>query len=1735
MARMFSEDVRHLESLDLLVDSASDDLSAKRALTFGLARIAARASVEKVEFGPARWSAGGWSRRLTVSLVDAEGESSEFTVEVPWLTGIDAALGAPEGIRIGAHAGTFWGRERFPVVSYEYAQGIHYTVRQKSTASRTYRALLVPQMGTSWALELSQQGQRVLAPSAQVIPFLEALAELTDTGELEMYRSLLDLHDLLARWPADVAVSIFDLRDPELAGGPSEDELQDLEARSARQQEYFLVLRAKVIDLGRAPSRDDVRSLLKDARFPPLLTAKPVAVVKLRGRDVTVPDDDVAYHRDLLLAADPEELARLARYTAPSFWPSSERVWEGVTLHGIVATLSRFAAEDADRDVEDALPAHGQSDVGERHPRLTATMDPDNWNAVGYGAQLAGAIADAVSAEARTVALLREDPLPRKAKAGRRPDRPIDVLAARIRKRVQQAVVDVAIGRRAHSNASNVERPNNTLGHVEIARQRSFLGPHGLESYDGRLDLRVQPMSWRGELCPVQTPESNKVGFIRYLALGQWGADDHIDSFRATWGGDLSLAASLVPYIGHDDPTRIAIGAKMFKQAVTLERLEAPLVRTGAERVVGEAGVIRAQNNGKVSLSNVGSGVIIIGRTLHAFGPVDSGRARQDDQWRVLVDDGELVARGTILAKAPDTVIDSRGEPVFAFGLNARVAFMSWDGWNYEDGIVVSESFAERMTSRHTIQLTAEYDFDAGEMPSPLLNADEVHEFQPSGTPVLQIGSYDPLAPSRVLSFPERFRIIPPRGSDDYVQRERQPDGSWIAAVRFEVVRPLQVGDKVTTRHGGKGVITLVVPDADMPRMPDHRPVEVILNSLGVLRRLNIGTLVELHEGLIATQQAKDDGPVPVQATRRLGSAELKHLRARLADLGAPGGRQRLEDASGELVGPREGVLAGHLYLVKLDHLARSKGGARDDGPASPLTFQPVRSSGWRADRKLAAPQRLGEMELWSLHAIGADALVDDLFDHRGVGEPSQRNLPSRRRLLPSGLRAAFAHLAIAGVRVEAVDGAGVARDLTSDPIVGGGDERFRVVRNDGSDLRDLIGEFEAEHGAIRTTSKDVEERVIRWALAQARSLDGDVDPALASQLVQFAIPMPLPIEHPWRSSTMFGPMTLPEVTHLPLLPASLLGTSHAAEWGGLRQRYERILKLTLELREALALDVSDPVAVGLAHRQLSKKVRGFLGWVSDAPADDTVAGRLSGKYGLLRRNTLGAPSVHSGRAVLVGDPTLDPESVRIPRWMADAIGVPEHPTAGFDDVVIVNRQPTLHPYNLIALRAVAWDEYAVAVNPILLEMIAGDFDGDTVAVHRPHNERARAEAWHLRRPSAALRGGAAGSLLVKLDLDVALGLVIEGDAQDGKEVVHMAEEIVGTALEGDRAVSPSDALLTLTALTRRGLTAAKGWSPSVFDESAAGSLAPGIAAGAVKEGDPVLLFERRGTVHLPARELPGGEIEDGYADGLDDEDYFLAAQQGVAGIAAKKLVTPFAGALTRELVRRGYEIVITDDCSLRDAHTPVECTGAGICAIAYGVDRSTGLPVALGARVGIRAALFAGERGTQMALKSIHKRDRNGLLATVQQLSALFGAAGPITVGGEGSTVSTTFVELLRASWAEDRTLDHARAALTTQFVELLEGKVDPVHLEVLLQPVWSVLIQLLEASDELGENFTRDDVRGAFGSVRPTSTVSMAAWRGDLRPIVLTLGGHEVERLREVEHEPVLMSALRNRELAH
>jgi len=485
----------------------------------------------------------------------------------------------------------------------------------------------------------------------------------------------------------------------------------------------------------------------------------------------------------------------------------------------------------------------------------------------------------------------------------------------------------------------------------------------------------------------------------------------------------VSVGTALIPFLEHDDANRALMGANMQRQAVPLLRSEAPYVGTGMEfRAAADTGdVLLARNPGKVE--RVVASRITVRRDDGAVDEYPLRKFARSNQGtcvnqRPLVSEGEEVVAGTVMADGSST---DQGE--LALGKNMLVAFMPWEGFNFEDAIIISERIVKDdvLSSIHI----EEYEVQARDtklgpeeitrdIPNAsddvLMNLDmdgiirigaEVGSGDVLVGKVTPKGESEPTPEEKLLRaiFGEKAREVKdsslkvPHGEGGVVidvKRFSRDDGDELQPGVNEMVRvfvakkrKIAEGDKLAGRHGNKGVISKIVPEEDMPFMEDGRPVDVILSPLGVPSRMNIGQILETHLGWAASQGLGENGGEPTfVSTPVFSGAEVedidKAIEAVNSSDGAKtgmgrGGKVTLYDGrTGE---PFDGrITVGYMYILKLLHLVDDKIHARSTGPYSLVTQQPL---GGKAQ---FGGQRFGEMEVWALEAYGAAHTLQELL-----------------------------------------------------------------------------------------------------------------------------------------------------------------------------------------------------------------------------------------------------------------------------------------------------------------------------------------------------------------------------------------------------------------------------------------------------------------------------------------------------------------------------------------------------------------------------------------------------------------------------------------------------------------------------------------------------------------------------------------------------------------------------------
>ena len=486
----------------------------------------------------------------------------------------------------------------------------------------------------------------------------------------------------------------------------------------------------------------------------------------------------------------------------------------------------------------------------------------------------------------------------------------------------------------------------------------------------------------------------------------------------------VSIATALIPFLENDDTNRALMGSNMQRQAVPLLKPEAPMIATGVEhRIAYDSGALKlAKRDGFVKY--VDSDRIVVEAedgtedeyVMSKFERSNQSTcinqhpivAKGDRVYAEVKENGKVVREATVLADGPAT---DHGE--LALGRNILVGFMSWEGYNYEDAILISEELVrdDVFTSIHIEEHEIEArDTKLGEeqitRDIPNLSEDALKNLDEDGivrvgaevrSGDILVGKVTPkgeteLTPEERLLraiFGEKAREVRdtslrvPNGEGGIVvdvkiftrknRDELSPGVNKLVRVYIAQKRKISVGDKMAGRHGNKGVISRVLPKEDMPFLADGTPLQIVLNPLGVPSRMNIGQVLEVHLGLVAKMLGWK------VATPVFDGADEQDIKQLFADCGIVNEQGKV-DGKIKLYDGRTGepfenpVTVGYMYMLKLHHLVDDKIHARSTGPYSLVTQQPL---GGKAQ---FGGQRFGEMEVWALEAYGAANMLQEIL-----------------------------------------------------------------------------------------------------------------------------------------------------------------------------------------------------------------------------------------------------------------------------------------------------------------------------------------------------------------------------------------------------------------------------------------------------------------------------------------------------------------------------------------------------------------------------------------------------------------------------------------------------------------------------------------------------------------------------------------------------------------------------------
>ena len=611
----------------------------------------------------------------------------------------------------------------------------------------------------------------------------------------------------------------------------------------------------------------------------------------------------------------------------------------------------------------------------------------------------------------------------------------------------------------------------NPLAELNDKRRLSALGPGGLSRDRAGMEVRDVNPSHYGRICPIETPEGQNIGLITslssYAKINEYGfimtpyrkvvdckvtdeivymtADEEEDYYisQATvnvaedgtiidencpvrYNKDnmivapskvdyidvspsqiVSVTTSMIPFMEHDDANRTLMGANMQRQAVPLMITEAPIVGTGVEAAIARDSGCSVVSDIDGVIEYVDAKKIIVKgleeRRVYELITYQRSNAETCYNQRPIVKKGEKVHKGEIIADGPST---DQGE--IALGKNLVVAFMTYNGYNYEDAIILNERVVKDdvLTSVHiemkeiecrdTKLGPEEFTRDIPNISEEARKNLDENGIVRIGTEVKEndilVGKVTPKGMQELSSeekllhaiFGEKTREVRDtslrvsHGCSGIVHdvqiftkenSDELPAGvSKVVRVYIVKKRKIQVGDKMAGRHGNKGVCSLILPEEDMPYLPDGTPVDVILNPLGVPSRMNLGQILELHLGMAGKRLGVH------YATPIFDSATEQDLNDEVADAGIdPDYKTWVYDGrTGEKFDKR--VSVGVMYMIRLIHMVDDKIHARATGPYSLVTQQPL---GGKAQ---FGGQRFGEMEVWALYAFGAAHILQEVL-----------------------------------------------------------------------------------------------------------------------------------------------------------------------------------------------------------------------------------------------------------------------------------------------------------------------------------------------------------------------------------------------------------------------------------------------------------------------------------------------------------------------------------------------------------------------------------------------------------------------------------------------------------------------------------------------------------------------------------------------------------------------------------
>ncbi len=872
-------------------------------------------------------------------------------------------------------------------------------------------------------------------------------------------------------------------------------------------------------------------------------------------------------------------------------------------------------------------------------------------------------------------------------------------------------------------------------------------------------------------ICPVVTPQGHKVGMRLFLA--RRAAVDPMKAKilkpdRIEIGDSLSDAASLIPFIEHDDVSRALMGANMMKQALPLEHPDIPLIQSGWEKEIG---------------------------------------------------------------KLPEIPSDINIDGILSLGKNLLAGYLPWGLETFEDGIVVSESASKALTSKvektfcfsQEKKTLLEGDYCITQITRKNQRISEANKNSLDDEGIIKVGTEVRPGDTLVSAVRKRYNDINKTKtldlaiiSDDFIESliNRSPledrdvslrmppnfKGSVIeiinlkaspktslppninrkVGVKVRCIQPVKVGDKIASRHGAKGVVVNIIPDAKMPYMKTnisfceddkcsvktpHRHLQVILNPLGVTGRLNLGQLFETTLAKIAEKQNH-----PYEVKPFDNNWNLDKLSKSLSGHGfSEDGKEQLYVIDGDNEKPlKYRSLVGPQYFLNLYHQADGKIQAREVGRPYDYTLregQPRAGKRVIGDTILGSGQRIGEMETWALAAHSAWNTIDDLLnfksdDRRLQMKASDQDFQWNGSRRPQALVNLILLCRSMGLDLKLLR---LGVDVT---------ERF--IENIDGEIFDNVSITIAESDQIKYWGRGGEVKTVNLYAQNKKDFIPPLnklhpdpeglysrrifDPRKPWQmgLIVLTEPIKNPLMEKIDEECKYKKYML---SCIPVLPIAFrkerLGFYKNFQ-DDLNILYRYVIRRNDQFKLFKDNKKADKDHLIQAEERLYNSVKNlFFGGNVDGKNRKGIANIMGGKKGLIRGHLAGKRADYSGRAVIIGDPHMPLNEAGIPNSMWNqlfpGLGENEKP------IILLNRQPSLHRNSIQAFRA-SWHcrGDVICLNPFVCRPFNADFDGDTIAVHVPQKPEAIAEAEKLI-PARHLLSQSNGKVVLGFDKDIAL------------------------------------------------------------------------------------------------------------------------------------------------------------------------------------------------------------------------------------------------------------------------------------------------------------------------------------------------------------------------------------------